>query len=399
LRLAGFRLLFLSTLGSSFGTLLAAVALAIDVKDRTNSGPWVGAVLLVEVLPTVAVGLLFGPLLDRLERRRLMVVADLVRAGVFFALPFTTSAAQIVALAGIAGLATGFFRPAVYAGVPNLVPDEVLPDANAILQTVENISWTVGPIVGGVLASAAGPHLAYWINGVSFLVSAALVWRIPARLLQSEAALTRGHWRDLADGFVAVLRSRPLLAVLVAWGLASLGIGGANVAEVFLAKNTFHAGDWGYGLLYGAIGGGLVLGSFASSWVIPRLGTTRAYVAGLLAMAVGFAGAAASPNVWVAAACCVAGGLGDGTAIACNALLVQRGAADAVRGRALTLVMSATYVALGVGNAVTGVVLHASGPRWVWAGAAGMFVLAAVAGLVLAREPRQRPVPLEVGAD
>ena len=73
---AGFRWLFLSTLGSSIGTFLAAIALAIDVKDRTNSGLWVGAVLVVEILPTIVVGLTLGPLLDRLQRRRLMVAAE-----------------------------------------------------------------------------------------------------------------------------------------------------------------------------------------------------------------------------------------------------------------------------------------------------------------------------------
>ena len=67
LGVSGFRLLFLSTLGSSLGTLLAAIALAIDVKDRTNSGLWVGAVLIVEFLPTIVIGLTLGPLLDRLE--------------------------------------------------------------------------------------------------------------------------------------------------------------------------------------------------------------------------------------------------------------------------------------------------------------------------------------------
>ena len=60
LRLAGFRLLFLSILGSSVGTFLAAIALAIDVKDRTNSGLWVGAVLVVEFLPAIFVGLTLG---------------------------------------------------------------------------------------------------------------------------------------------------------------------------------------------------------------------------------------------------------------------------------------------------------------------------------------------------
>ena len=78
---------------------MAAVALAIDVKDRTDSGLWVGAVLIVEFLPTVVVGLLLGPLLDRLERRSLMIAADALRVGVFAALPFAPNAATVVALA------------------------------------------------------------------------------------------------------------------------------------------------------------------------------------------------------------------------------------------------------------------------------------------------------------
>jgi MFS family permease len=386
LGLAGFRLLFLSTLGSSIGTLLAAIALAIDVKDRTNSGLWVGGVLIVEFLPTIVVGLTLGPLLDRLERRSLMVGADLLRAAVFCALPFTSSAAGIVALALVAGLATGFFRPAVYAGVPNLVPEEQLPEANALLQTVENLSWAVGPVLGGILTAAAGPHVAYWVNAVSFLVSAVLVARIPKRLLQSSTALTRGHWRDLADGFVAVMRSRPLLAVLWCWGIASLGIGAISVSEVFLAKNTLDAGDFGYGLLYGGVGVGLVVGSWWSSRIVERLGTARAYAAALVVMAAGFGAGAAAPNIWVAAACCLVGGIGDGVAIVCNALLVQRGADDHIRGRALTLVMSATYALNGAGTVIAGALLHATGSRWVWAGGAVSFAVAALVAAWLARE-------------
>jgi len=381
--------LAIATLGSSVGTLLAAIALAIDIKDRTNSGLWVGAVLVVAYLPTVAVGLTMGPLLDRLRRRDLMIGADVVRAAVFFALPFIGSPGAIVALAAVAGLATGFFRPAVYAGIPNLVSDEELPAANALLQSMENVSWAVGPVLGGLLTASAGPHAAYWINGVSFIASAFLIARIPSRMLQSETALTRGHWRDLGDGFLVVMRSRPLLAVLAGWGIACLGIGAANVAEVFLAKNTFHAGDFGYGLLYGAIGGGLVVGSFAGSTMLERFGPARTYAAALVVMALGFGGAAVSPNIWVASVCAVAGGIGDGAAIVCNAVLVQRGAADDMRGRALTLVMSATFLATAAANGIAGALLHSVSPRWIWGGAAVSYVLAAVVGYLLARE---RPV-------
>ena len=385
LQVGGFRLLFLSTFGSSIGTLLAAIALAIDVKDRTNSGAWVGAVLVVEFLPTVFVGLTLGPLLDRLERRKLMVGADLVRAAVFAALPFATSAAEIVALAAVAGLGSGFFRPAVYAGVPNLVPEELLADANALLQTVENVSWAGGPVLGGLLTAAAGPHAAYWINAASFLVSAVLVARIPARMLQSATALSRGHWTDLKEGVGAAIRSRPLLAVLIGWSVASLGAGGISVSEVFMAKNTLSAGDFGYGLLYGGAGTGLVVGGILSATVVRRFGIASAYGVSITMMAVGFGAGAASPDVWLAAACCLFAGVGNGTAVVCNALLVQR-APDDVRGRALTFVMAVTYAVMGLATVLTGVLMPANGARWVWGGGAVALALASVVGYVLARE-------------
>jgi MFS family permease len=390
LRLAGFRNLFLATLGSSVGTLLAAVALAIDVADRTSASPrtglWVAAVLIVEFLPTVVVGLLLGPLLDRLERRSLMIAADATRVGVFVALPFAPNAATVVGLALVAGLATGFFRPAVYAGVPNLVDDGLLPQANALLQTVENLSWTLGPFVGGVLTAAAGPSAAYAINAASFVVSILLIVRIPPRLLQSERALSRGYWRDLGDGFVATLRSRSLVAVLVAWGVASLGMGAVNVAELFLAKRTFAAGDFGYGLLYGAMGLGLVLGSFASAALLERYGVAVLYGGSLALLGVGYAAAGVSPDVWAAAACCVVAGAGNGAAVACNAILVQRGTFDLFRGRALTFVMSATFAVVGVGELLGGVFVHHVGARWEWGGAGMALAVASAAGWGIARK-------------
>jgi MFS family permease len=376
----------LATLFSSAGTLLAAVALAIDVQQRTNSGPWVAAVVIVEFFPTIIVGLLLGPLLDRLERRSLMIAADAVRIGVFVALPFAPSAGWVVGLAAVAGLATGFFRPAVYAGIPNLVPDEELPRANALLQGVENLSWALGPLLGGVLTAAAGPSLAYGINAASFLVSILLVVRIPPRALQSERALSRGHWRDLADGFSATFRSPSMRAVLVAWGIASVAMGAANAVEIFLAKHTFSAGDLGFGLLYSAMGIGLVIGSLVSAGLLVRSGVARTYGGSLGVMAVGYLAAAVSPNVWVASCFVLVTGVGNGVAVACNALLVQRGTFDLLRGRALTFVISVTYALLGVGNAVGGLLLDPTGPRWIWGLAGAMLVGAAAAGSLLARK-------------
>lgn len=392
-----FRSLFFATLGSGLGTWLALVALQIDVLTRTHSPIWISALLIADILPMLLVGLVAAPLVDRLSRRRLMVGADLVRFAVFCALPFAPNATTIVALAAVIGTATGFFRPAVYAGLPNLVSDEDLPQANSLLQTIDNSTWAIGSLAGGALVAASGPDLAYWINAVTFLVSAALLAQIPQRLLQEAKAETRGHWRDLADGLVLVRRSRALLTVLIAWNIGMIANAFVNVGEPFLATDTFSAGSFGLGLMMASAGVGLALGAyFAGSWIEDR-GLPNVYGVSLGLMGLGVAGAAASPNVWVAAVCVIVSGAGNGATIVCNALLVQRGAPDRFRGRAFTVLMSSNVTFLALGLVLGGRLTDAFGPRWVWGAAALLSGVSAVVGFTLSRGVAEAsPKPAEV---
>lgn len=410
-RAPAFRLLFLATLESGLGTWLAVIALTLDVKSRTGSGSWVSALLIASFLPSVGVGLLLGPLLDRLSRRGLMIAADLVRLAVFCALPFADDPAAIVALAAVAGLANGFFMPAVYAGLPNLVEQADLAGANALLRFVDYGASTAGPLVGGILVSLTSPDVAYWANAATFGISALLLARIPQAGLQSERAESRGHLRDLVEGFATVVRSRPLLTVLVVWSLAVLGNAGINVAEVFLATETFDAGDFGFGLLFAGFGLGLATGSFAVGSVVESRGIGVVYGGAIGLMAFGVGAAAVSPNIWVAAVCVAACGTGNGAAVVCNSLLVQRGAPDRLRGRAFTVLMSAHFAVLGLGMIAAGPLTDAFGPRWVWGGAAVLAGAASLTGFALTRgrsefraPPRPvaeaaRPEPLPAGVD
>ena len=121
-RSPSFGLLFLATAGSSFGTYLAAIVLTVDIYDCTESGVWVAALLIADFLPIVLIGLLLGPLVDRLSRRWLMIVSDLARFGVFAALPFVDSPAAIVALAGVCGRRDGLLPPGGVRGPPEPRP-------------------------------------------------------------------------------------------------------------------------------------------------------------------------------------------------------------------------------------------------------------------------------------
>ena len=393
---ASFRYLFGATLVSGLGTWIAVIALSVDVWDRTHSGVWVSALLIADFLPAVAIGLALGPLVDRLSRKRLLLGADLLRLAAFVLLAFAVRPWQIVALAFLAGVASGFARPAAYAGLPNLVPAEKLAGANSVLRTADQLTITIGTLLGGVLVAASNPDVAYWLNAASFLGSAALVIRISGTVLQQGRVETRGHWRDVADGIAVVRRSRTLMAVLVSWNLAMLAIAFVNVSEVVLAKVAFNAGDFGFGLMWTASGIGAVVGAlFAPSWLERRAMTTVYGVAiGLMAFA--DVAAAVSPNVWVAVWCIVVGGVGNAAAIVCNSLLVQRGAPDHVRGRAFTLIMGSNFAVLGVGMAAAGPLVDAIGPRWMWGIAGALASAAAVTGYAMLRRTEE-PVPQPAG--
>lgn len=392
-----FRLLFYATLASGLGTWLAVIALTVDVYDRTHSAKWVSLLLIVDFLPAVAIGLFFGSVIDQISRKRLMIGADLVRFAVFAALPLADSASGIIAFAAVAGLATGFFRPAVLSGLPNLVEQEDLPNANSLLRSIEHMTIAVGTLLGGVAVAAAGPHLAYGLNATSFAISAVLLVGIQGSALQAAPAPSRGRWRDIGDGFGAVRSSRALLAVFVVWNLVGLSNGALNVAEVALAKVSFNAGDFGFGLMWAASGVGLVAGSMLAPHLLERHGIGVVYGAAIALMALGPAGAAVSPDVWVAVVFLVVLGVGNGAAYVYNSLLIQRGTPDAVRGRAFSLVMSVTFASFGLGMVVGGPLTDAIGARWVYGAGAAAAGVAALFARALARgaaeEAQTRPVP------
>jgi MFS family permease len=371
-----FRLLFCATFASGVGNWLALIALQIDVYDRTHSGWWVGALLIASILPAVFLGLLAGPLVDKLSRKGLMIASDVGRLVVFAVLPFVDSTAMIVVLAGAAGIGNAFFRPAVLAGLPNLVRDDELGSANALLQIVEWTTTAVGPFAGGAIVAASGPDAAYWVNAVTFAVSALFVVRIPGHLLQSDRPVGRGHWSELAEGFATVRRSRVLLCVLVAWSIVMLATGTINVAEIFLARESYGSGDFGFGLLWTGSGIGLVIGGLTVTSLIRRdLPVTYVWFLALFAFGIG--AAAVAPGIWVGVAAMVVAGAGNGGAVVANIMLVQRGAPDHLRGRAFTLIMSANYAVLGIAFVLAGPITDSVGARWAYAGSSVTILVAA----------------------
>jgi MFS family permease len=295
-------------------------------------------------------------------------------------------------LATVAGVANSFFRPAVLAGVPNLLDDEELDLGTSLLQGTDWLGAAAGPIVGGALVSVSGPHVVYFINAATFLFSAILLLRIPGRLLQSEQGITRGHWRDLGDGLQSFRRIPALRVALVAFGFTMISAGLLYVSEIFLATRAFDSGAFGYGLLWSGSGVGLVVGSILTGSLLEDRDVLDIYPLAFVPCATGLLGAAIAPDVWVASVAMVLTGLGQGLAFPMTVLIVQRHAPDSVRGRAFTVIISIHNALLGLAMVAAGALTEGVGPRWTYGLAAACTGLSALTALVLARGTAPKPV-------
>jgi MFS family permease len=239
----------------------------------------------------------------------------------------------------------------------------------------------------------------YWINAATFLLSALLLVRIPARFLQSEQGITRGRLRDLRDGFNTFRQSRALVIVLVAFGLTMLGSGLVNVSEIALAKRSLASGAFGYGLLWTASGAGLVVGSLVMGKIVGRRRPLSVYPLGFVPWAAGVTGAAMAPNVWVAALAMSVAGFGNGVTFPLTVLIIQEHTIDRLRGRAFTLVISVHNALLGLAMIAAGALTSAVGPRWTFAVAGALFATGGLTAFLLARGVRSRAaLPRELAA-
>jgi predicted MFS family arabinose efflux permease len=271
LRRRDFRLLLSGQAVSVFGDRMVTVALAFAVLEVGGSASAVGLVLAAGMLPLVASVLVGGVVADRVSRRSVMVVADLVRIasqGAMAALLIAGSAElwMLAALAGVTGAATGFFNPASTGLLPEVVEPEDLQPANALRATVVSASEIAGPLVAGVLVAAAGSGWAIGADALTFAVSAACLarLRVPARAARQAASFVG----DLRDGWAAVRSRRWVWSFLAYFGFANtLWAAYQALGPVVAARELGGAGAWG--AVLAANGVGALVGSVLATRVRP----------------------------------------------------------------------------------------------------------------------------------
>ena len=273
------RRLLVSIAVATTGEFLSTVALVVFLVDRTGSAGWVAASFIARMAAFTLLGPIGGVIADRVDRRRLMVVLNLARAGVMVVAAVLVAAdgspAVVIALAAVVAALTTPYRPAGVAATPVLVPIDDLAAANAAEASVMQLAWFAGPALGAAVVAISGTAAAFAVNAATFALSAALVAGVGAvgggRRAGTTATLDHGRvLAQLVGGFQALGRL-PGLAVMTVFSVGVLlAYGIEQVVHVLVAEDRLGLGANGVGILNACMGAGGMAAIPFSAWLASR---------------------------------------------------------------------------------------------------------------------------------
>jgi MFS family permease len=384
---------------SALGDFLGFIPLALYVQEHTGSGIAVAGLFIALWSPSVVLGGPAGVLADRVESRRLLRDVSLGQAAIAAVLALTFGGlAATLALTALLGVGVALAQPAEFALVPAAAGPAGVAAANGRIEAARYLGFTLGPVLGGLLAAAGGTRIALLVNAASFLAVALAAQALRARREPQGADRSAETAGGPASG---IPRARDGIAFLLSDGVLAPVVGAAFVsllfmtasatAEVFFAKDVLHAGDTGYGVLMTVWTLGMVVGSTLVASRVPA----AAYATGALgAMALQGAGLAL-PTLWLvlplALGAYLVGGVGHGTKNVLVRTLIHTRVPDELRGRAWAAYSAGRNAAELVALVGGGLLVAAIGARWTLLAAGALPVLAA--SVALAQAARRRALP------
>ena len=418
---SSFSALWTGQLVSALGDKIHQVALAFVVFDATHSALAVGAVFLTATLPNLIFGPLAGPLVDRWDHREVMIVSDLLRAGVVLLIPIAavTNLALAYPLVFLVTTISIFFRPAKGAILPRIVADEDLVAANSALWVGETFADIGGYVVAGLFVGLLGSQLplAFWVDSVTYIASAVLIASItivPVRRAAVQVAADAASAVGAAMGTLAgaaATRATGIRAAVAAFReellegwrfLRGDHVLFANTLQataaqfmlgIFFALTPVYAAESldrhglsdreAYAFLEGAIGAGNLVGGFIIGLIGSRLSLGRMVIFGYVATGLAVAALALTGNLYVALGIAFGTGIGNLAFVIPSQTLFQRRTPQALMGRVLSLRFSVVFGSMTLAMGLGGVLGEAFGAApviglfglvTVAAGLAGLFV-------------------------
>jgi MFS family permease len=389
LRHRDFALFWTGALLSNIGTWMQNVTVPYVLYAATGSASWVGFAAFMQFIPGVLFGPVAGSLADRFQRRSVLLVSQGLAAAVAFLLwgVFKTGHATpwvIVSIVALNGTVFGVGIASWQAFVTELVPREDLLNAITLNSAQFNGARAFGPAIGGIVLGHFGPSWAFLINGFSYVTVLGALVVIRART--REHARPEGRVLTQFREGITYIGRHPGIALALAL-VGAVGFLGSPVFQLapVLARDVFHVGPGGYGVLTGALGGGAVVGAALLGALGSGARRSRLVAVSMLGYGLSLAALGAAPSFAVGVLCMALAGMGYLAVVASLQTTVQVLVAEALRGRVLAVYVMTFTAAYPLGALLQGRVADRIGAPTTIAIAGSILV---VLGLVLLVRPR-----------
>ena len=403
-----FSAMWLGQVVSSLGDRIHQVALVFLVARATDSSPLaLGLVFAAMTLPGVLVGPFAGALVDRWDRKRVMVASDLIRAAIVCLIPVASglNVGLVVGLVFVLAVVSSFFRPARSAALPQVVPDEDLMTANSSMWIADTVSDLAGYRLGGLFVAFLGSSLAlaFWLDGASYLVSGALVAAVvippvarrvgagsPAGAADSDVTGTAQNpartsiRAEVAEGWHFLRAETVLFATTFQATIAEYGLGALTALSPLLIA-SLPLGNLqapaAYGFFEMAMGAGLLGGGVVLGGIATRLPKGPAIIGAFVAMGLALLALAATGSLPIALGLAVIVGLGNATFVVPSQTIFQQRTPDEMLGRVVAIRLALVSGMLALAMATSGALAQTFGLRPVLAACGLLTAASGLAGL------------------
>ncbi len=279
-----FGLLLTGQFVSNLGDKIHYVALGIWVFRLTGNPLAVGAMAISTLLPYLLFGLLAGVYVDRWEKKRTMIVCDVIRAGLVALLPFVISISLdlVYVVAFLLTTVSLLFSPAKMAVIPALFQREKILPATSLAESVENVTEILGYALAGVVTVLLSLDKVFYLDSLTFLVSALTISAMSFRFEAPAKPVETRVFTEIGQGLSFIASSKPLWHVLAVYCLALLVFSGFNPLIFVYALKALGTSNFGLGMLEMMHAVGITLGGLALSFIGPKLSKGRLMIAGYL---------------------------------------------------------------------------------------------------------------------
>jgi len=403
LRIPDFRKLWLAQSISDFGDNLTFLTLLFLVQRLTGSTVALAGLAIAVAVPSLVIGLFAGVYVDRWNRKTVMVVSDVARAGAVLAFVTVQSADLIWLLYAIAFTQASIgtlFTPAKSAFLPHVVGEDQLLAANSVSQTTRIVFNLAGTAAAGILAGLLTELWpAFIIDAFTFLASAFFISRVATRDSEREASADRTNvWHDLFEGFGVIVHSRPMIGIVMGAAVAMLGLGAVNVLLVPLIVEDLMVSESWFGAIEASQVAGMVISGVVVAVLAAKFKPSSLIAGGLVVVGAMIAALSGIGAVWHLMIVLFIVGLAVVPVQASAGTLAQILIPDEVRGR-VGASMSATIQGANITSmAFAGIVAAAIGVRNVFVLSGVITVVAGIMTLLIFRG-QSEAAPVAAGVE